>query len=121
MSEIIDHHVAVDRDFTGLRVDLDLDRMRAVRMAWRLGRMTAGAFEPDAELRHRPHRREGCLRYFNEWDSLVGAGNREVASLNSMSPASASNMAAAINFALSMIASAARRSALPPTTALRAP
>ena len=42
-------------------------------------------------------------------------------SLNSMSPSSASNMAAAINFALSMIASAARRSALPPTTALRAP
>ena len=33
----------------------------------------------------------------------------------------ASNTAAAINFALSMIASAARRSALPPTTALRAP
>ena len=58
LPEIIDHHVAVDRDLTGLRVDLDLDRMRAVRMAWRLGRMTAGAFEPDAEFGHRPHRRE---------------------------------------------------------------
>ena len=33
LPEIIDHHVAVDRDLTGLRVDLDLDRMRAVRMA----------------------------------------------------------------------------------------
>src|SRR6201981_23449 len=81
LPEIINHHVAVDRDLTGLRVDLDLDRMRAVRMAWRLGRMTAGAFEPDAELCHRPHRREGCLRYFNEWNGLVGAGNREGAVL----------------------------------------
>ena len=42
-------------------------------------------------------------------------------SLNSMSPASASIMAAAIGLAFSMIASAARLSALPPTTALRAP
>src|SRR5215469_7823034 len=52
--------------------------MRAVRMAWRLGRVTAGAFEPNAELGHRPHRCEGCLRYFNEWNALIGAGNREV-------------------------------------------
>ncbi len=41
LPEIINHHVVVDRDLTGLRVDLDLDRRRAVRMAWRLGRMTA--------------------------------------------------------------------------------
>jgi hypothetical protein len=38
--------------------------------------MTAGAFEPDAELGHRPHRREGCLRYFNKWDGLVGASKK---------------------------------------------
>src|SRR4029077_6635280 len=37
LPEIIDHHVAVDRDLTSLRVDLDLDRMRTVRVAWRLG------------------------------------------------------------------------------------
>ena len=38
-----------------------------------------------------------------------------------MSPASASIMAAAIGFAFSITASAARLSALPPTTAERAP
>ena len=42
-------------------------------------------------------------------------------SVNSMSPASASIMAAASGFAFSMMPSAARLSALPPTTALRAP
>src|SRR5271169_5050006 len=81
LSEIIDHDVAVDRDLSGLRVDLDLHRMCAVWMAWRLGRMTAGAFEPYPKSGHRPHRREGCLRYFDEWDGLVGASNLEVAVL----------------------------------------
>jgi hypothetical protein len=43
--------------------------------------MTAGAFEPDAELGHRPHRRERCLGDFDEGDGLVGAGHLEVAAL----------------------------------------
>jgi len=46
---------------------------------------------------------------------------RKAPSLNSMSPAAASSIVAAIGFAFSRIASAARLSALPPTCMLREP
>ena len=119
LPEIINHHVAVDRDLTGLRVDLDLDRMRAVRIAWRLGRMTAGAFEPDAESGHWPIGAKDAFATSTSGMASSVPATVKVPSLNSMSPTSASNIVADIAFALSMIASAARRSALPPTTALR--
>ena len=36
-AEVVDHEIAVDRDLAGLRIDLELADMRAVRMARRLG------------------------------------------------------------------------------------
>jgi hypothetical protein len=42
LTQIVDHHVAVDPHLAGFRIDLEFDRMRAVRMARRLGRMRAG-------------------------------------------------------------------------------
>ena len=50
LPEIVDHDVAVDRHLAGLGIDLDLDRVRAVRMARRLGRMRALASRPMPNL-----------------------------------------------------------------------
>src|SRR6476646_8601175 len=57
-AEVVDDVVAVDVDRAGVRIDLELDHMGAVRMARRRRIEAAGGIEANAEFAgDRPHRR----------------------------------------------------------------
>ena len=63
-AEIVDHEIAVDHDFAGLRIDLQLAHVRAVRMVRRIGAVGAARLQADAELLgQRAHRRVEGLRH----------------------------------------------------------
>ncbi len=56
LADVVDRGVAGERHHAGLRIDLDLADVAAVRIIRRLRRERAGGFQPDVELR-RQHRR----------------------------------------------------------------
>ena len=122
LADIVDGGVTRERDHAGLRIDLDFAEVAAVGKVRRLGGEGAGRLEADLELRRQEHRPVAATAP----PSVSGSARSvptmwKLPSLNSRSPAAASSIMAAMGLAFSMMASAARLSALPPTCMLREP
>ena len=107
-AEIVDDDVADDLGRAGVRIDLDLGDMGAVRIGRRLGaeflrRATASPASP---------RMRGEI---GKRDDAVGAGHRTAPSAISRSPTLASSASAAISLSCSASVLAARSTETPPT------